>query len=394
MNLTDRTAKALLAATFVCGLATASGCSHGESSSEPLSRGHPDCFSYTHHAHSEHHKGAHQALTRLKLRVPDWLSQQDVPSVAVTYISEGTLNWTLVCGEQQPGIRASETTLYNTASMAKPMVGEIVLRAASRGLVTLDEPMARHWTDPDIENDPRRMWLTPRIAMAHQTGFKNWRRLSDGRLAFQWDPGTQTAYSGEGVRYVVRFLENKLGTPFEDIAQDLLFDSAGMGNTSFVGKRWFGERVAWRKLGNGAWAEPEINDEPLGAGDVWTTSEDYARFVVATLRSRDVSADMIAERQSIARDEASRWCGPGKAPMDVCPHEMGFSVGWYVYDYADHQLLAHNGSNEGEKTLAILVPELEIGFAIFTNGENGKAVIGSIARSLYDNPDFFQLEGY
>ncbi len=333
-------------------------------------------------------------LDTLEARVPGWLSEHDVPSVAVTYVSDNVVSWTLVCGEQAPGVPATTSTLYNTASIAKPMVGEIVLRLASQGRVSLDEPMSVYWVDPDVADDPRHDKLTPRIALAHQTGFMNWRRMSDGKLSFQWEPGTQVGYSGEGLRYVVRFLERKLGTPFEDVAGELLFDTAGMANTSFVREPWFGERVAWRRLADGTWAKPDLNDEPLGAGDVWTTSEDYASFIVAVLGDSGVSEKMSEERRSISMDEVPRWCGPDRTPVDVCPERMGFGVGWYIYEYGDHRLFAHNGSNRGEKTLGLFVPDRQMGFVVFSNGENGKSVISKIARTLYDNERFMELEGY
>ena len=337
---------------------------------------------------------ARARLASLQRRIPAWLREHDVPSVAVTYVSNHAIAWTLVCGERGPGKPATLSTLYNTASIAKPIVGEIVLRLASHDRVSLDEPMSVHWLDPDLADDPRHRRLTPRIALAHQTGFENWRRMSEGRLRFEWDPGTDRGYSGEGIRYVVRFLEHKLGTPFENLAREVLFDPAGMNDASFVREPWFSDRVAWRRLSDGSWAAPALNDEPLGAGDVWTTSADYARYLLAVMSDRGLAEEMSEARRTIARDEVARHCGPDKTPIDICPRRMGFSVGWYVYQYEDHTLLAHNGANTGEKTLALVTPESGMGLAVFANGENGKAVIGKIARALYDNERFMTLEGY
>lgn len=331
----------------------------------------------------------------LEQSIPGWLSDNNVPSVAVTYISDNTISWTLVCGEQSPGKKATLSTLYNTASIAKPVVAEVALRLASQGYLSLDEPMSAHWIDPDIADDSHRNRLTPRIAFAHQTGFMNWRRLSDdGRLMFQWEPGTRTGYSGEGIQYVVRFLEKKLGTPFEEVAQSMLFEPLGVDSASFVQQSWFGERVAWRRLASGSWAAPDLNDEPLGAGDLWITSQDYARLVVGVMSDSGISDRMARERRSIVSDEVPRWCGPDKTPVEQCPAKMGFGVGWYLYEYDDHTLFAHNGSNNGEKTLVLFSNDKKTGFTVFTNGENGKAVISKVIRRLYSDSRFMTLEGY
>lgn len=331
---------------------------------------------------------------QLRRAIPGWLIDDDVPSVALTYISEGAIRWTLVCGEQEPNVPASLSTLYNTASIAKPVVGEVVLRLASEGRLSLDEPMSAHWIDPDIAGDPYLDKLTPRIALAHETGFKNWRRQSEGVLAFQWEPGTQRGYSGEGIRYVARFLERKFETPFQALAEEVLFEPAGVDNASFVRETWLTNRVAWRRARDGAWAEPVLYDEAQGAGDLWITSQDYARIMLAVLNDSGVSEDLRIERRTISRDEVPRLCGHERVPIDVCPERMGFGVGWYVYEYEDHTLFAHSGSNNGEKTLALFTADGRLGFAVFANGENGNAVISKIARALYDNERFMELEGH
>ena len=105
----------------------------------------------------------------------EWLKESDVPSVAVAYIKDGKVAWTAVYGEQSPGVPATEKTLYNLASLTKPITAETVLRLASAGKLSLDESMSPFWLDPDIKDDPWSKLLTPRLCLSHQTGFANWR---------------------------------------------------------------------------------------------------------------------------------------------------------------------------------------------------------------------------
>src|SRR5580698_1163040 len=58
---------------------------------------------------------------RLDQEVPAWLKQADVPSVAIAWIDHGTVAWTAVYGEQSPGVPANAQTLYNVASLTKPV---------------------------------------------------------------------------------------------------------------------------------------------------------------------------------------------------------------------------------------------------------------------------------
>ena len=116
----------------------------------------------------------------------EWLKESDVPSVAVAYIKDRKVAWTAVYGEQSPGIPVTEKTLYNLASLTKPITAETVLRLASAGKLSLDESMSPFWLDPDIKDDPWSKLLTPRLCLSHQTGFANWRRMTGGVLKMRW----------------------------------------------------------------------------------------------------------------------------------------------------------------------------------------------------------------
>jgi hypothetical protein len=54
----------------------------------------------------------------------EWLNESDVPSVAVAYIEHRKVAWTEVHGEQSPGVSATGKTLYNMASLTKPVTAE------------------------------------------------------------------------------------------------------------------------------------------------------------------------------------------------------------------------------------------------------------------------------
>ena len=145
-----------------------------------------------------HEPAADSVPASISSAAPQWLAEEDVASVAIAFIEDGRVSWTAAYGEQSPGVPATPDTLYNVASLAKPISAEVMLRVASEGGVSLDEAMSRHWVDPDIANDPRRDLLTLRIALSHRTGFPNWRRMTGGVLAFQNEPGSAFTYAGEG----------------------------------------------------------------------------------------------------------------------------------------------------------------------------------------------------
>ncbi|MEL6918976.1 MAG: serine hydrolase domain-containing protein, partial [Bacteroidota bacterium] len=205
-------------------------------------------------------------------KIPNLLKKYDVPAVSVAVIQEGKVVWSFVHGMQSADKIADEQTLFLTASIAKPLTAEVFLRLVSHGKVSLDEPMYKYWLDPDIADDPRAKLLTPRHVLTHQTGFKNWRYLTDDKLRFERSPGMEMGYSGEGLQYLVLFVERKLGRDFNDIAKEVLFIPEGMKNTAMKQQDWYEGRVAAPKFPDGTWREPVIRAEEIGAGGVHTTA--------------------------------------------------------------------------------------------------------------------------
>lgn len=319
----------------------------------------------------------------------EWLKASDVPSLAVAYIEAGKVAWTAVYGEQSPGVPATERTLYNMASLTKPITAEIVLRLASAGKLSLDESMSPFWLDPDIKDDPWSKLLTPRLCLSHQTGFANWRRMTGGVLKIRWKPGTQTGYSGEGYNYVARFTEKKLATPFDALAQEMVFDPIGMKETSYTSKDWYAGRLAVPHGPNGERPVDPVTTSWNGADQLRTTIGDYAKFVVSVMHDESLSKAIAAERATMTRDtvkpedleKACREAGE----QGHCIVTAGMGLGWEVETVNGVKILNHDGSDWGVKTMAMFVPSQGIGVVVFTNGENGMQVIRKVVEVLYPN---------
>ena len=89
--------------------------------------------------------------TRFDRQLPRLLADNGVASVGIAQIEAGRIVFVGAYGSQGPGVPASRNTLYNLASLSKPISAEVILRLASAGRLDLDEPMERYWTDPDCE---------------------------------------------------------------------------------------------------------------------------------------------------------------------------------------------------------------------------------------------------
>ena len=313
----------------------------------------------------------------LDASVPELLARYHVASVGIAVIIDGRIVLERAYGAQAPGIPATPATLYNLASLTKPVAAEVLLRLASAGRLSLDEPMASAWVDPDVADDSRHLRLTPRIALAHQTGLPNWRgRSPGGRLAFAFDPGTAFGYSGEGYDYAARFAEKKVGRTFESLAQETVFGPLAMRSTSFSARGWMRGRLAVPLDTAGRWAEPQVQDSgQWNAGNnLITTAGDYARFVLSVMRGEELTPDLAAERLRPARGPQAAWTCRF-APPAVCPRAVTMALGWKRLDFADGPVFMHTGRNDrpgGERTVAYFDPGHRRGAVVLTSGAEGE----------------------
>src|SRR6202167_1042682 len=287
------------------------------------------------------------------------------------------------------GVAATGKTLYNMASLTKPVTAETVLRLASAGKFSLDESMSPFWLDPDIKDDPWSKLLTPRLCLSHQTGFANWRRMTGGVLKIRWEPGTQTGYSGEGYNYVGRFAEKKLAKPFDVLTQEIVFYPIGLKETSYTAKEWYAGRLAVPHGPKGEKPVDPVATTWNGADLLRTTIGDYAKFVVSVMHDEGLTRDIAAERATLTRDrmkpeDHDKAC---KAAGEVgpCTITAGMGLGWEVETGNGEKILNHDGPYWGVKTFAMFVPSQGIGVIVFTNGETGNEVIRKIVEALYPN---------
>jgi CubicO group peptidase (beta-lactamase class C family) len=289
-----------------------------------------------------------------------------VPSVSVARIEDGRIVAVGVAGERAAGQAATRATRYNVASLTKPVAAEVVLRLASEGRFSLDDRMADAWVDPDIAHDPRHGLLTPRFALAHQTGFPNWRGPSG--LAFIADPGGAPGYSGEGYEYVAHYVQALTGDSLDQQAQRLVFAPRGLHAIAFTSTAADAVDIASSRR-EGQWHPPVFRARPSAADDLLTTAADYAGFVVSVMEGEGVSPSLLAERRRVQADRRDGICAG--IPAEVCPDRAGFTLGWELFDFGGTLYYLHTGMDEDTFALAYWTPSTRSGTVILTNSPDG-----------------------
>lgn len=309
-------------------------------------------------------------------------------AIGAALIRDGKVVWTGVAGTQTGNQPATRDTLFNIASMTKPVTAELVMRLARAGRIGLDEPMAAVWTDPDIAADPRAKRLTPRLALSHQTGLPNW-RPENRRLVFAREPGTGYIYSGEGYELVARFAARKLRADFEDLADAELFRPMGLSRIAYTWRPWMEGRIAVPANGNGypGSGGPRPYGHWLGADDIYTTVGDYAAFVAGVARGDGLSARLREER--LRPQVAMSGCAK---PVAGCPDSMAMGLGWQVMRFGKRRMVLHDGGDPGVSAIAYFDADTRDGALVFLSGEGDAPLVMRVIEAI--DPHSLALSGY
>ena len=331
----------------------------------------------------------------------DVMARHQINTAALAVIKNGDVVWSGHYGEQSPGVPAAAQTLYDVGSITKTVVAETVLRLAADGQLSLDESMSAYWVDPDLMDDPRHQQLTPRMALAHTTGFMNWRFFADDRkLAFVHEPGTRFGYSGEGFEYLARFVEAKLGEPFEQLAERYVFAPSGINDASLRVDPGFFPRIA-RPLDAagrfpGYYCRPEGWCRETGdfsaAGSMVITLADYTRFLIRTMHGNGLTPELLRARNTLHAKQAAIDCSP--VPEALCPTDVGYGLGWYIAELAHNKTIGHRGSDWSVVSMAYYYEASHDGLVVLLNAPNraGIAAMVEVLRLL--DPDSPELHGY
>ena len=301
------------------------------------------------------------------------LIQENVPVLGLGVIENGQLKQIQVFGNIDKNVPASYNSIFKVASLTKPITALVTLKLVSSGKLGLDEPLDKYWSDPDLKNDKRTKKLTTRVILSHQTGFPNWRYLTENKkLSFEFEPGTQFQYSGEGFEYLRKAIEVKFGQKFEKLADSLIFKPAKMNDTHFWWDKSMDEKRYVKNYDKqGKAFETTKYFQANAAANLLTTVEDYGNFLSYILSGADLSQSVLDEmtKNQVQLNDKDYFC-------------LGWEklTGFSGEEYA----LMHSGKDPGVNTLAIIFPKSKNGYVIFLNGDNaGKIFEELLTKYMY-----------
>lgn len=348
-----------------------------------------------HDADEDVRRGAALALERLDaagwLRAPSWdatlatiekltpllMRELHVPGVSIALVRDRKVAWTRSWGVADAGTKrpVTDATLFEAASMTKPVFAASVLKLTEQGRLDLDVPIPDAGTLPV---QPERLRITPRIILSHTSGLPNWRKGGeerDGPLPVIAEPGSRFGYSGEAIFALQHLVEKVTGEAIEEYARRALFVPLGMENASYVWTPALDLNLATGHKEDGTRLERAQYRHANAAYSLVTTASDYARFLAALLdpghaapqflSGASVAAMLRHQVRADAREPIER---PGRARG----REVFWGLGWGLNTTASGDIVYHSGANRtGFRSYCQFSPERGTGIVVMTNGLGG-----------------------
>lgn len=319
---------------------------------------------------------AQQAILKpasFKEEIEKLMLEKNVPALGIGIIEDGELRQIRVYGELKKDTPAPYNAIFNIASLTKPISALLTLTLVSNGDWDLDEPLYHYWVDPDVKDNPYLKILTTRHVLTHQTGFDNWRWMNKlNKLTFNFKPGTQCSYSGEGFEYLRLAIEQKFNKPFEELVDSLIFKPYGMNDSRFLWDEDFHKSryaVQYNKEGEPYNSIKRIKNA-LASDNVLTTILDYGLFAVNVMKgtglTEDVYNDMIR-------------------PQVIVRENVAYGLCWYIKQdyYKGEAALTHTGHDPGVCTKVVLLLESKRGIIMLTNGDNGFDIMKRVESEYF-----------
>lgn len=208
--------------------------------------------------------------------LPRLMQALRVPAIGMAVVERGEVVWARNLGVTNAETRApvAGDTLFEDASLSKPVFAYLVLQLADQGVIDLDAPLVHYRRMDYLADHPWVDLVTARDVLRHSTGMPNWRKdPAHEKLAPAVKPGTRIDYSGEAIFWLQLVVEKLTGESLDDSMQRLLFGPAGMRDSSYT---WSKEIAARSVYGHRAVEDEESGMPPQMLRDTWNAAQTVA----------------------------------------------------------------------------------------------------------------------
>jgi CubicO group peptidase (beta-lactamase class C family) len=316
------------------------------------------------------------------------LTDGRVPGLSLAIIRAGRTVETKAFGvrDTSTGTPVDGNTIFEAASLSKPVFAYAVLRLVDAGRLSLDTPLSKYVPDY-VKDDPRAASITVRTVLSHSSGLPNW-RSDTYPLKTYFEPGERFSYSGEGFIWLQRVVEKITGQPLNEVMTRLVFHPLKMRRSSYIWRGDFATDYAAPHDAQPVSGNKRRPSEARSAATLQTTAPDYARFLQAVLSGaylKSGTAKQWLDPQIRLRQHCIQCLSADELDAD---QHIAWGLGWGLEP--DAGSFFHWGDNGRFKAFVTGSLAKRSAVVVFTNGSNGMAIMPEVVNQLMpgDHPAF------
>jgi len=341
-------------------------------------------------------QAAPPGVAEIESVVAPMMEKHKVPGVSIAVVNHYQLDWSAGFGRRAVAIEepVDPHTLFQAASISKPVTALAVLKLAQDGKLGLDDDVNQKlasWHVPAsalLEGRP----ITLRKLLSHTAGLSvhgfpgyepgkplptivqvlaGEKPANTQAVVVQFKPGYMYRYSGGGYSVMQLLLTEATHQPFPTFMREQVLDPLGMNESTFdlpLPKEKTAH-AAYGYLANGDLVAGNYHLYPeMAAAGLWTTPTDLCQVVI-----------------DVAKSAAK---GDGKLLSQATAKEMltvqkgSYALGLVVQGEGDERSFSHGGGNEGFRCLLVGYPATGRGMVIMTNSNSGGAIFGKTLEAI------------
>ncbi|MHC4233542.1 MAG: serine hydrolase [Planctomycetota bacterium] len=327
------------------------------------------------------------------------MEHHGVPGIGIAVINDGKIEWARGYGlaDVEESSEVTLNTLFQAASISKPVAATAALKFVQDGRLDLDENVNLKlvsWKVPENEHTAVKP-VTLRGLVTHSAGmtvhgFPGYARngdipttlgVLDGEgntdpIRVDIEPGSRWRYAGGGYTVMQQLLADVAGKPFPQIMRETVLEPFGMSASTYEQplpeSRWGDAATGYRSNGNPVEEKWHVYPEMAAAG-LWTTPSDLARYAIQLQQAYAGRSNSVLSRQM--------------ARQMLTPDANNWGLGPVIQ--GDGARFGHGGANEGFRCRLTAFIEGGKGAAIMTNSDSGSELAEEILLTIgavYDWP--------
>lgn len=340
-------------------------------------------------------------IADLERLVPELMKEAVIPGMSIAVIKDGKIVWTEGFGikNTKTGEAVTKDTIFEAASLTKPFFAYVAMQLVESGELDLDKPLHEYMPREDlVKKYIRHPWdyegfnrewfqrITARLVLSHSSGLPHGEPRRP--LPILFEPGSRYKYSADGYQYLQQVIEHLKGEKLKDLMAKMALKPLGMKHSSMV---WQEKYEAQAAVGHDVFSETNgrfrKRKRAMAAASLYTTAEDYARFVIAMLNDVGLKKETIEKMLTpeIDVDEDVFW-GLGFG-LEKTSNGKAFWQ-WGDYGIFRNYIIAYKEKKIGVVYLTNSFNGLSIGHDIVQQaigGGNSDPALASLGYARYDS---------